>query len=106
MRTKKKSNKSTHLCEDVIVKVKAQKRNVCTIGRPHNNMVEEEGSLTSTSIESEKDTSSFEYLSETLVAEEDEDENIDVSRKVTTPRVATSTMKEVNKPIFICMYFC
>jgi len=56
-------------------------------------MAEEEGSSAST--ESEKDTSSSEYLSETP-AIEDEDEDIDVSRKVVTPQVATSTMKEVN----------
>jgi hypothetical protein len=45
-------------------------------------------------------------LSKTFAAKEDEDEDIDVSRKVATPRVATSTMKEVNKPILICMYSC
>ncbi len=106
MCTKKKSNKSTHLCEDGIVKVKAQKRNVCTIGRPRNSMAEEEGSLALTSTKSEKDTSNFEYLSETLVVEEDEDEDIHVSRKVAIPQTTTSTMKEVNKPILICVYSC
>jgi hypothetical protein len=69
-------------------------------------MVEEEGSLASASTESEKDTSSSEYLSKTLVIKEDEDKDINVYRKVATQRVATSTMKEVNKPILICMYSC
>ncbi len=96
MCTKKKSNKSTHFCEDKTVKAKAQRRSVRTIGRPRSNMAEEEGSSASASTESEKDTSSSEYLSETPAIEEDEDEDIDVSRKVATPRVATSTMKEVN----------
>jgi hypothetical protein len=67
-------------------------------------MVEEEGSLASASTESEKDTSSSEYLSKTLVIKEDDDKDINVYRKVATQRVATSTMKEVNKPILICMY--
>ncbi len=80
-----KSNKSTHFCEDGIVKVKARKRSVHTIGRPRSNMAEKEGSLASTSTKSEKDTSSFEYLSKTPAAEEDKDEDIDVSRKVATP---------------------
>jgi hypothetical protein len=69
-------------------------------------MVEEEGSLALASTESEKDTSSSEYLSKTLVIKEDEDKDINVYRKVATQRVATSTMKEVNKPILICMYSC
>ncbi len=106
MRTKKKSNKSTHLCEDGIIKVKAQKKSVHTIGRPCNSMVEKEQSSTLASIESEKDTSNYEYLLETFVVEEDEDEDIDVSKKVATPQAATSTMKEVNKPILICVYSC
>jgi hypothetical protein len=106
MCTKKKSNKSTHLCEDGIVKVKAQKRSVCTIERPRSSMVEEEGSLVATSTKSEKDTSNSEYLLETLAVEKDEDEDIDVSRKVATPRAITSTMKEVNKSILICVYSC
>ncbi len=71
MRTKKKSNKSTHLCENGTIKVKTQKKNVCTIGRPCSNMAEEEGSLASASIESEKDTSSFEYLLESPTTKED-----------------------------------
>lgn len=96
MRTKKKSNKSTHLCEDGIVKSKAQRRNVCTIWRAHCSMAEEERSSASASIESEKDTSSSKYLLETPIAKKDEDKDIDVSRKVGTPRVATSTMKEAN----------
>jgi hypothetical protein len=106
MCTKKKSNKSTHLCENRIVKVKANKRSVCTIGRSHNSMVEEEGSSASMSTKSEKDTFSLKYLLETLATEEDEDEDINVSRKVTTPQTATSTMKEGNKPILICVYSC
>jgi hypothetical protein len=69
-------------------------------------MVEEEGSSALASTESEKDTSSSEYLSKTHVVEEDEDEDINVSRKFATPRAATSTMKEVNKPILICVYSC
>jgi hypothetical protein len=69
-------------------------------------MVEEERSLASASTESEKDTSSSEYLSKTLVIKKDEDKDINVYRKVATQRVATSTMKEVNKPILICMYSC
>jgi len=83
MCTKKKSNKSTHFYEDKTVKAKAQRRSVRTIGRPRSNMAEEEGSLAST--ESEKDTSSYEYLLETPTTEEDEDKDIDVSRKVATP---------------------
>ncbi len=106
MCTKKKSNKSTHFCEYMIVKAKTRRKSVCTIGRPPNSMVEEEGSLASASTESEKDTSSSEYLSKTLVIKEDEDKDINVYRKVATQRVATSTMKEVNKPILICMYSC
>jgi len=47
-------------------------------------MVEEEGSLASASTESEKDTSSSEYLSKTLVIKEDEDKDINVYRKVAT----------------------
>jgi hypothetical protein len=54
MHTKKKSNKSTHLCENEIVKIKARNRIMCTIGRPHNNMDEEEGSLALTSTKNEK----------------------------------------------------
>jgi len=69
-------------------------------------MVEKEQSSTLASIESEKDTSNYEYLLETFVVEEDEDEDIDVSKKVATPQAATSTMKEVNKPILICVYSC
>jgi hypothetical protein len=69
-------------------------------------MAKKEESLALASTESEKDTSNSEYLSETPAAEEDEDEDIDVNRKVVTPRVATSTMREVNKPIFIYMYSC
>jgi hypothetical protein len=65
MCTKKKSNKSTHLYDNKTVKAKAQRRSVRTIGKPCNNMAEEEGSLASVSTKSEKDTSSFEYLSET-----------------------------------------
>ncbi len=106
MCTKKKSNKSTHLCEDGTIKVKTRKRSVRTIGRPHNNMAKEKGSSTLASTKSEKDTSNFEYLLETLVVEEDEDKDIDVSKKVATPRATTSIMKEVNKPIFICVYSC
>jgi hypothetical protein len=79
MRTKNKLNKSTHLCEDGTVKAKAQRRSVRTTGRPHNNMAEEEGLLTSTSIENEKNTSSFESLLETPAVEKNEDEDI-VSR--------------------------
>ncbi len=103
MCTKKKSNKSTHLYEDKTIKAKAQRKSVCTIGRPRNSMAEKEGSSTSTSIESEKDTSSSKYLSKTPTTKEDEDKDIDVSIKVATPRATTSTMKEVNKPILICM---
>ncbi len=105
MLTKKKLNKSTHLCEDRIVKVKAQKKSVWTIGRPRSNMAKEEGSWTSASTKSEKDTSSFEYVLETPTIKEDEDKDIDVNKKVVTPRAATSTMKEVNKPILIYVYF-
>jgi len=43
MRLKKKSNKSTHLYEDGIVKVKAQKRSVRTIWKPRNSTAEERG---------------------------------------------------------------
>jgi hypothetical protein len=78
MCAKKKLNKSTHLCEDKTVKAKAQRRSVRTIGRPCSNMAEEEGSSASMSIESEKDTSNFEYLSKTPAIEENEDEDIDV----------------------------
>jgi hypothetical protein len=59
-------------------------------------MVEEEGSSASASIKSEKDTSSSEYLLETPATKKDEDEDIDVSRKVATQRTTTSIMKEVN----------
>ncbi len=104
--TKKKLNKSTHLCEDKIVKAKTQRRSVCTIGRPCNSMAEEEGSLASTSTKSEKDTSNYEYLLETSATKEDEDKDNDVSKKVATPQVVTSTMKEVNEPILICLYSC
>ncbi len=79
---------------------------MCTIWRPRSSMAEEKGSSALTSIESEKDTYSFEYLSKTHAVKEDEDENIDVDKKVATPRAATSTMKEVNKPILICLYSC
>ncbi len=106
MCTKKKSNKSTHLCEDEIIKAKARKRIMCTIGRPRNNMVEEEGSSTSVSTKIEKDTYNFQYLLETPIVKEDEDKDIDVNRKVAIAQGATSTMKEVNKPILIYMYSC
>jgi len=106
MCTKKKSNKSTHFCEDEIIKAKARRRSVHTIGRPRNGMAKEEESSALTSTKSEKNTSNSEYLSETPVAEEDEDEDIDVNKNVVTPQAATSTMKEVNKPIFIYMYSC
>jgi hypothetical protein len=59
MCTNKKSNKSTHLCEDKIVKAKAQRKSVRTIGKPRSNMAKEEGSSTLASIENENDTSSF-----------------------------------------------
>jgi hypothetical protein len=42
---------------------------------------------------------------ETPTIKEDEDKDIDVNKKVVTPRAATSTMKEVNKPILIYVYF-
>jgi hypothetical protein len=48
-------------------------------------MAEEEGSSSSASTKSEKDTSNFKYLSKTHVTKEDEDEYIDVSQKVATP---------------------
>ncbi len=69
-------------------------------------MDEEDRSSALASTESERDTSSSKYLLETHVVEEDEDKDIDVSKKVVTPQGATSTMKEVNKPILICMYSC
>jgi hypothetical protein len=49
MHTKKKSNKSTHLYEDMTIKAKTQRRSVCTIGRSRKSMVEEDGSLASAS---------------------------------------------------------